>query len=109
MWPWSTTALLQTQLAKAEQRAELAESALATERDARMRDVRHVLSMWLRHEKALPLPITPADKPERAEQRPQFTDVQLAQREALRREAQRLGISQQEADEKFEQMSNLEQ
>lgn len=105
-WPWSDQALLREQLAKAESRAERAEAALTAERESRMRDVRHVLSAWLRHEKAAPLPPTAGEKAEAAEAKekqgpPPLTEVQIAMRDANRKDAAQYNISAEEADELF--------
>jgi hypothetical protein len=105
MWPWSEPTLLREQLAKAEQRALDAEAALTAEREARMRDVRHVLGMWLRHERSVPLPPTSEEKAElqaeRENRKPQLSADQLARRDAVRQWAKVNGFSQDEADEKF--------
>lgn len=93
----------------AEARALAAESALAVERKERMSDVRHVLSMWLRSAKTFPLPATVEEKEqakaeaeEKKNEPPILTDVQLAMRDANRREAARYGKTQEEADADFE-------
>lgn len=104
-WPWTDNLLLREQLAKAEARAEKSEAALTAERENRMRDVRHVLSAWLRHEKAFPLPKTLEEETKTEEKQEQpvlLTDVQLAMRDANRKEAARHGISQEDADRDFE-------
>lgn len=86
-----------------------AESALALERRENRQQERHFASMWLRHNKSLPLPKTADEKEEakveaeEAKNQPQtLTDVQLAMREANRKEAARHGISPEDADKDFE-------
>lgn len=102
--------LLTEALAKAEARAEDAESALARERSENRTTERHLVSMWLRHNRSLPLPPTPTEKAEAQakveEQKNQpvpLTDVQVAMRDANRREAARFGVSEEDADRDFEQ------
>lgn len=112
-WPWRTQAsLLAEQLAKAEARAEAAELALAKERRERMDDVRHVLSMWLRHAKTYPLPATADEKAAaKAEQAnkppPPLSPDMLARREAVRQWAKANGYTEREADEKFAESMHL--
>lgn len=90
-----------------------AEDALADERRAYSRDVRHFASMWLRHQKSLPLPKTAEEKAdavtEQAAHKPELNEVQLAMREANRREAAKHGVDQEQADADFEKYaaSNL--
>lgn len=101
--------ILTEQLAKAEARAEAAEIALAHERDQRMADVRHIMSMWLRHSRSLPLPPTIEEKAEASAKteaeknapRP-LTDVEVAMRDANRRAAAAAGIDEEQADRDFE-------
>lgn len=102
--------ILTEQLAKAEARAAAAELALAEERLQNRRDLRHFASMWLRHNKSLPLPLTLEDKAEaqaKAEDRNNqpvpLTEIEIAQRDANRREAARFGVSEEEADRDFHQ------
>lgn len=101
--------ILSEALAKAEARAESAESALAEERRENRRTERHWASMFLRREKSLPLPLTANEKIEAQakveEQRKQpipLTDIQQAMRDANRREAARFGVSEEDADRDFE-------
>lgn len=98
------------QVKAAEARATAAEAALAVERRERMNDVRHVISQFLRREKTFPLPKTVEEKAEakvEAEEKKNqpvpLTDVQIAMRDANRREAARFGKSEEEADKDFEQ------
>ena len=105
---------LALQVPKLELRAEAAELALATERKERIADVRHVLSMWLRHERALPLQPTAAEKAETEAERqrktqepPELNADQLARRAAVRDWAMRNGFTEAQADESF--MSQLSQ
>lgn len=97
------------QVKAAEHRALAAESALAEERKENRQAERHFASMWLRHNKSLPLPKTAEEKEEakvEAEevknQPPELTDVQIAMRDANRLEAARHGISVEDADRDFE-------
>lgn len=94
---------------KAESRAAFAESALQVERRENSRAQRHWASMFLRREKSFPLPPTAEEKEEArdkaAEERdrpPILTDVQLAMRDANRREAAKFGKTWEEADADFE-------
>lgn len=104
--------MLREQLVKSEARAERAEAALIAEREARMRDVRHVLSAWLRHERAPSLPPTAGEKAEsqataeEARKNPVLTEVQISMRDAIRKEAIGLGYTKEDADDRF--MRNLE-
>lgn len=66
------------------------EADLASERRERMQDVRHILSMWLRHEKTYPLPPSEAEKveakaeAEEAKKRPPILDeIVQAKRKAM--------------------------
>lgn len=102
--------LLSEALAKAEKRAEAAETALAEERLQNRRDLRHFASMWLRHNRSLPLPPTLEEKAEadarieeQANQPPLLTDVELAMRDANRRDAAAHGVSEEDADRDFTQ------
>lgn len=97
------------QVKAAETRATAAESALANERKENRQSERHFASMWLRHQKSLPLPKTAAEKEEAKaeaeetrEQPISLTDVQRSMRDANRREAAKFGKSQEEADADFE-------
>lgn len=97
------------QVKAAEARATAAESALAIERKENRQSERHFASMWLRHNRSLPLPKTVAEKQdakaEVEEQKNQpipLTDVQIAMRDANRREAAKWGKTQEEADADFE-------
>lgn len=97
------------QVRAAEVRASAAESALAVERRERMADVRHVMSMFLRREKSFPLPPTAEEKEQvaaeveaRKNEPIPLTDVQIAMRDANRKEAAKWGKSQEEADRDFE-------
>lgn len=130
-WPWADSALLREQIQAANRRTMAAESAflqlrqdvheylkervikleaqLESERAENRKSERHLVSMWLRHNKSLPLPKTVDEKEEakveaedKKDQPPQLTDVQLAMRDANRLEAARVGISQEEADRDFE-------
>lgn len=105
-WPFGDTALLREQLAKAEVRADKAEAALTAERESRMRDVRHVLSQWLRHEKGTVLPPTAGEKAEAVEAKesqgpPPLTDIETAMMVANRQDAALIGISAEQADKDF--------
>lgn len=102
-------------VAKAEQRTASAEAMLLTERKENRRAERHWASMFLRREKTFPLPPTAEEKAEAKEeaeeanaQPPLLTEVQLAQREAYRM-ARPDGVTQEEADEVFNQMMNAGQ
>lgn len=93
---------------KLELRAETAEAALVAEREQRMRDVRHVLSMWLRHERSSPLPATATERDEakaerarRASEPIELNADQLARREAVREWGKQHGFTQEEADQSF--------
>jgi hypothetical protein len=71
-----------------------------------MRDVRHVLSQWLRREKSFPFPPTAEEKAEVAEVKekqgpPPLSDLEKAMMEANRRDAALIGIPAEEADEHF--------
>ena len=106
--------LLLEQKRVAEARAAAAESALAAERQERMKDVRHIMSMWLRHSKALPLPATKEERAEADEVKknappPPLNPTKQAQWDALKSYALANGIPVEEAQEKFEAMSDLEQ
>lgn len=97
------------QVKAADVRASAAEAALAVERRERMADVRHVISQFLRREKTFPLPKTVEEKAEAKveadeikDQPIPLTDVQLAMRDANRREAAKHGISEEDADKDFE-------
>jgi hypothetical protein len=97
------------QVKAAEARALAAESALAVERRERMADVRHVVSQFLRREKTFPLPPTAEEKAEAKVEAEEIksqpvplTEVQLAMREANRKDAAARGISQEDADRDFE-------
>jgi hypothetical protein len=101
--------ILTEQLAKAEARAEAAESALAEERRENRRAERHMASMWLRHNRSLPIPPTAQERAETTakieEQRNQpvpLSDIELAMRDANRREAALHGISEEQADRDFQ-------
>jgi hypothetical protein len=102
--------ILTEALAKAEARADRAEAALAEERRENRRAERHFASMWLRHNKSLPLPPSLEEKAETQakaeEQKKQpvpLTEVQQAMRDANRRHAAEYGVSQEDADRDFEQ------
>jgi hypothetical protein len=95
---------------RAEARTAAAESTLQQERQQHHRDMRHVMSMFLRREKTIPLPPTKEEKAEARteaeEQKKQpvpLTDVQIAMRDANRREAARYGVSEDDADKDFEE------
>lgn len=95
-------------LAKAEARAEAAESALAIERQENSKAQRHLVSMFLRREKTYPLPATAEEKAEaKAEQQakrnepPQLTPDLVARREAVRQYARQNGQTVEEADKAF--------
>lgn len=97
-------------IARAEARAEAAESSLREERRQHTRDMRHVMSMFLRREKTFPLPMTKEEKAEvKAEAEeirktpPPLTPLQVSMRDANRKEAARFGIAEEEADRDFEQ------
>lgn len=112
---WITRAELRRileQTKAAESRALAAESALAIERKENRQSERHFASMWLRHNKSLPLPKTAEEKEEAKvqakeaeDQPPILTDVQLAMRDANRKDAARFGKTQEEADADFERES----
>lgn len=94
----------------AEARAERAEASLSKERQQFIRDMRHVMSMFLRREKTLPLPPTREEKEEakvEAEEArntpPLLSDVEIAMRDANRRDAAAHGLSTEEADRDFMQ------
>lgn len=96
-------------VAKAEDRALAAESALTLERAENRRAERHWASMFLRREKSFPLPPTAEEKEEakaeveEARNQPlPLTEVQTAMRAANRIEAAKWGKSQEEADADFE-------
>lgn len=134
-WPWADSALLREQIQAANRRTMAAESAflqlrqdvheylkervvkleaqLESERAENRKSERHFASMWLRHNKSLPLPKTTDEKEEaKAEaeevknQPPTLTDVQLAMRDANRRDAARVGISEEDADRDFQKYLN---
>lgn len=96
-------------LEKADARVLRAETELAIERREGTRAIRHFASMWLRHQRSMPLPKTAEEKKEakaeakeKDDQPPILTDVQLAMRDANRIEAARFGKTQEEADADFE-------
>lgn len=98
------------EVAQANRRAEDAMRLLSEERQQHSRDLRHFASMWLRHNKSLPLPPTPSEKAEaKAEaeaaknEPPPLTPVEVAMREANRRDAAAHGKTQEEADRDFYQ------
>jgi hypothetical protein len=102
--------ILTEQLARAEARADAAEAALARERAENRTTERHLVSMWLRHNKSLPLPPTSTEKAEAQakveEQKKQpipLTEIEVAMRDANRREAAQYGISEEQADKDFQQ------
>lgn len=93
----------------AEARSLAAESALALERRENRQSEKHFASMWLRHNRSMPLPKTTEEKEEakveaqKASEQPiPLTDVQISMRDANRLEAARHGISQEDADRDFE-------
>ena len=97
-------------ISQANARVTVVEATLCREREQYMKDMRHVMSMFLRREKTMPLPATKEEKAEaKAEaeeqkKQPQpLTDVQIAMRDANRREAARFGVSEEDADRDFEQ------
>lgn len=101
-------AALAVHVPKLELRAEQAEAALVRERNDRISEVRHVLSMFLRREKTYPLPATETEKVEarveqqqRQSQLPRLTPDQEARLAAIREYAKQEGITQEEADRKF--------
>lgn len=103
------------QVKVAEARATAAESALALERKGNRQseresrtELRHFASMWLRSNRSLPLPKTAEEKEEakveaqKASEQPiPLTDLQLAMRDANRKEAAKFGKTQEEADKDF--------
>lgn len=140
MWPWSEIAQLREQVRAAECRACAAEASLQAERalsDERRgnwesalaeraraidgaeaerkehrQSERHLVSMWLRHQKSFPLPQTAEEKAETkagveeaGKRSTELTEIQKAMRDANRLEAARYGESQEQADETF--MRNL--
>lgn len=111
-------AVLAAERVFAEERRESLKSALAermrayeaaaAERTENRRQERHLTSMWLRHQKTFPLPPTAEEKAEakeeaeEAEKRPpKLSDVEIAMREANRRDAALIGISAEDADKDF--------
>lgn len=101
-------AALALQVPKLELRAEQAELALASEREQRMRDVRHVLSMFLRREKAFPLPPTAtekaeakAEKEQKVSEPPKLNEDQQARLNAAIEWGQRNGFTEEEARKSF--------
>lgn len=105
-WPFGDTALLREQLRAAEARANAAEAALALERRENRQQERHLVSMFLRRQGSIPLPKTAAEKAEAAEAKqsqgpPPLSDVEIAMRDANRRDAALVGISEEEADKDF--------
>jgi len=95
-------------ISRAEARAAAAESTLREERERHTRDMRHVMSMFLRREKTFPLPMTKEEKAEvkaEAEEArktpPPLTPLQVSMREANRRDAAQYGETVEQADERF--------
>lgn len=101
-------AALACMVPKLELRAEEAERALIKEREDRISEVRHVLSMFLRRMQTYPLPATADEKAEkyaeqqqRESQPPKLTPDQQARLNAAVAWGKQNGFTEEEARESF--------
>ena len=94
---------LLTALDQAEHRATTAQEALAAEREARMADVRHLMSMLLRRANSYPLPEAKPVMPESAAEDYQQADAAMdpGEYEALVEAGLAMGLSQSDIDAKL--------
>lgn len=91
------------QLARAERRADQAESALYAEREHRMADIRHLVSMLLRRANSYPLPTAQPAEPAPVPDTDLYADQPMdpGEYEALLEAGLAMGLSQQDIEAKL--------